>query len=198
MRRALALAMLAGGIGACAGSPPPDDAFHRLSPPAPARRSAPLLAGSVEVAPLSASDALRGRAMMIASDDRPDRLQRSHHHFWVDAPPALLQRALMDSLRAAGVDGQVVEPERRAGPAWRVTGRIERFERILAGGGGRVDVTLELSLREAAGAKRAVDGRYVESEPVSRNSADEAVAAFGRAVARAFDAFLADVEAGLR
>ena len=64
MRRVLALALLAAGIGACAGSPPPDDAFHRLSPPEPARRSAPLLAGSVEVARFSASDALRGRVRL--------------------------------------------------------------------------------------------------------------------------------------
>lgn len=198
MRRVLALALLAAGIGACAGSPPPDDAFHRLSPPEPARRSAPLLAGSVEVARFSASDALRGRAMMLASEERPDRLQRSHHHFWADAPPVLLQRALMAHLRAAGAAGEVVDPERRAGPAWRVTGRIERFERVLGGGGGRVEVALELSLRETGGAKRSVAGRYAVREPISRNSADEAVAAFGRAVAGAFDAFLAELEAGLR
>jgi ABC-type uncharacterized transport system auxiliary subunit len=198
-RRAAALvAGLAAGLWACAGSPPPADVFHRLEVVPLAARSVPLLSGTVMVTRLDASDVLRGRAIVVAHADRPGRLQRSSYQFWVDAPAVLLQEALASYLRRAGLAERVVVPERRDRVGWIVSGRVERFERVIGAGGDRVSVSIELALRRPDERQLRVQGVYELTEPASGGTPEAAVDAFGRAVGRVFAAFVADVEAALR
>lgn len=182
---------------ACAGSPPPEDAFHRLRLSQPAARGAPLLAGTVEVARPDASDLLRGRAIVVAQAAREGRLQRSRYQFWSDPPAVLVQQALADRLRTGGLAARVVTPERRDDPQWVVSGTLHRFERIVGPGGDQAVVRIELALRDVAARRVPVLGVYEARESAADGSVEAAVDAFGRALGDVFARFLADVEAAI-
>jgi ABC-type uncharacterized transport system auxiliary subunit len=190
-RALVAVAALA--LSACAGSPPPPDAFHRLHVPDPPARATPLLDGVVEVDRLATVDVLRSRPLAVV-DAATGVLRHARYDLWVSGPPALVQDALVDYLRAARAAERVVVPELRDEPRWIVAGRLHRFERV-AGGGGAAAVSLELSLRPAGGGPPRVHGVYAVERPASADSAAAAIEALGVATGEAFARFLADVEA---
>lgn len=198
MRAAARSALLAAWALAlgCAGSPPPADTFYRLAVAAPAPRAVPLLPGTVEVDRPQASDALRGRALAVVHADRPGVLRHANYDYWVDAPPTLLQEALIERLRAGAVADRVSAPGRQDDAAWIVSGRIDRFERIVGGGDGAA-VAVELSLLHRADRRVVVSERYEATRGAHDGSVESAVEALGVAVAEVVDAFLADVEAAL-
>lgn len=185
--RAAALAWALAALG-CAGSPPPPDSFHRLVVPPPAASGA-RLPGVVEVDRLQASDALRGRPL-ARSDAEGRRLRLADYDYWVDAPTSLLQRALVEHLRAGGVADEVVTPEQRAEADWFVSGRIDRFEWVA---GGAAAVRVELSLRGRGDRAPRVHGTYDLTRRAASDDATAAAAALGEATGAAFDAFLRDV-----
>lgn len=191
-RLVVAVAVGLAGV-ACAGRPPPPDTFHRLVVPAPASRVATRLEGALEVDRPSAVDALRSRPLAVV-DAGSGVLRHARYDLWVEGPPALVQDALVDYLRAAGVAERVVTPELRDDPRWLVAGRIERFERM-AGDGGGAAVRLELSLRERGGGPPLVYGVYEATRGADGDSNAAAIGALGAAVGEAFEAFVADVDA---
>jgi ABC-type uncharacterized transport system auxiliary subunit len=186
----LAAAALALAALGCAGSPLPPDSFHRLVVPAPAASGA-RLPGVVEVDRLQASDALRGRPLARA-DAEGRRLRLADYDHWVDAPTSLLQRALVEHLRAGGVADEVVTPEQRADADWLVSGRIDRFEWVEGGAGA---VRVELSLRAHGDRAPRVHGTYEATRRAASDDARAAAAALGEATGAVFDAFLRDVAA---
>jgi ABC-type uncharacterized transport system auxiliary subunit len=162
--------------------------------PRPAPRASALLAGTLEVERLGASDLLRGRALVVASADRPDVLRRSDYHFWVDAPPVLLQDALLDFVREGGLAERAVRAGAQERAAWILTGRVLRFERLAP---RQAAVELELSLRRASEPGLVAQGTYAATGTADGDSMEAAVRALGSATAQAFSAFAADVERAL-
>jgi cholesterol transport system auxiliary component len=192
-RRLAVAAVLALALSACAGSAPPPDSYHRLTVPAPAPRATPLLHGALEVDRLSAVDALRSRPLAVV-DAASGVLRHARYDLWVEGPPELLRDALVGYLRAAGLAERVVTPELRDQPRWIVSGRIQRFERVV-GAGGSVAVSLELFLRDGGGGPPRVDRVYEVTRPAPGDSTAAAIEALGTATGEAFAAFTADVEA---
>jgi len=180
------------GLAACAGSPPPPDAFHRLVVPPPAARTTPRLDGVLEVERLAAADVLRSRPLVVM-EAGTGVLRHARYHLWVDGPPVLLQDALVDYLRAAGLAERVVTPELRDEPRWLVEGRIHRFERV-AGAGGAAAVRLELVLRERDAGPPRVHEVYRVTRAAADDSAAAAIEALGLAVGEVFAAFVSDVD----
>lgn len=139
-------------LSACAGGARvPEDSFYRLEIGAPAlRMEPPALAGILSVQVGSAAPVYRDRAFLYSDAQMPGRLQRYHYHYWVDAPPRLVQRSLADYLRAAGIATAVVTPEDAIDARYRLRVDIERFEQRRDRDGGDVDVALSLTLSERA------------------------------------------------
>jgi len=190
--RRLAAALCAAGALACAGGPPPPpDTFHRLV--VPAATSDVALPGAVEVDRFRASAVLLGRPLAVA-DAGGRRLRHAAYDFWVDAPPVLLQRALVERLRAGALAPEVVTPEQRRAVPWAVSGRVERFERVAGRGGA---VALELRLQRRGEPAPRVHGVYRAERAARSDDAAGAVEALGLATGDAFAAFWADVEAAL-
>ncbi len=111
---AVGLVML-GFLSACAAPPSaPEDNFYGLSPMAATtmKRS---LDGVVEVERFVASGALGNRPLLYR-EPGSNVLRGYNSHLWLDAPPTLLQNALVSYLRSAGAARQVVTPEMRAPP----------------------------------------------------------------------------------
>lgn len=191
-RGVLAVAVTAGLLAACAAPPPaPNDQFYRLD--VAADPGDQVLDGVVEVGRFDASGALGNRPLLYV-DQGSNALTEYHYHFWVEAPPVLLQGALVSYLRGAGVAKQVVTPEMRARPAFTVTGRVIRLETV-RGAPSKGVVALELSLRREGDGEILVLGEYSAEVPAGRSGIQTDVAALEKAVDDVFARFVSDIRA---
>jgi len=189
----LAVGLMAGLVGACAVPPPaPEDAFYRLSPRADKPVStAPVLKGIVEVERFAASGSLANRPLLF-SEPGSNAVSEYHYHFWIEAPPMLLQNALVSYLRSTGVAARVVTPDMRVRPDYTVRGRLMRLETVQ--GENAVGVAeLELSLRRESDGELMVLGEYRAEVPSGPNGVKTDAPAIEQAVHDAFHDFVADI-----
>ncbi len=187
-------ALLAMGLlSACAAPPPaPEDAFYRLNPRAGGETAvAPLLSGVVEIDRFVASGSLANRPLLFA-EAGSNAVSEYHYHFWIEAPPILLQNALVSYLRSAGVSKRVVTPEMRVTPDYTIRGRVMRLETVLGNPATGV-AEFELSLRREHDGELIVLGEYLAEVPSGQNGVKTDVTAIEAAVDKAFAAFVADI-----
>ncbi|NNG02600.1 MAG: ABC transporter [Inquilinus sp.] len=186
-------------VAACAGGAGevPRDRYFRLDIAAPAAERAAPLAGALLVTRLDAEGLMRERPLVYSADASALAVEQDDYHFWIEPPTRLLQAELVDYLRAAGIAETVVTPELRIRSNYEIVGTIRRFERVLGEGRPKVAVELELALIDLAGDRlRAVDTYAVVIDCPDRRI-ETSVVAFNRAVAEIFDAFVADISAGM-
>jgi ABC-type uncharacterized transport system auxiliary subunit len=176
----LAVAVL---LSACAGGARvPDDTFYRLDIAAPAARlAAPALADALSVQAGAAAPVYRDRAFLYSEAQSPGRLQRYHYHYWTDTPPRLLQGALADYLRAAGVAVSVVVPEDGIDARYRLRLDIERFEHVRGRDGGTVVVAARLILSARGGGALLLQERFQSEVAVQGGEHTDLAAAYRRA-----------------
>lgn len=197
-RLPLAAALAAAvALAACAQPPVPKDAFYRLDVPAPeVTARAPLFDGKAEVRPLNADGVLRQRAVAYVGGEGSDALQEYSYHFWAEPPADLVQRELVDHLRAAGLFETVVTPELRVRTDFEIQGRLARFEQVLADGPPRFMAEVELAATRKRGLDLILMKTYRVEEPAGGPSVEAAADAARRALATIFARFeddLADV-----
>ena len=178
-------------LAACAQPPVPDDHFYRLAvnDPAPGAQT---LKGALEVQRFSADGVTAARPIAFSKPEAPGEFQAYHYHFWTEPPTVLLQNKLVEYLRAARLAASVVTPELRIAPQFVLTGRIKRFERILAAP-PRVMAEIELGLKEERTDRLIHLATYRAEEQSSGKTVAHAALALGRATARIYGRFLADV-----
>lgn len=198
--RALLLAGAVALLTACATPPGiPETTWHRLpAASAPAKLNTPS-ALPIVVQRMEADGLHADQALLYALDPSGDRLRAYHYNLWVDPPGYLLQRRMVQRLRAAGAAERVTDhlPGRPA--ALWVSGRIERFERVpRAGGGFEAQVSLRLRVSSRDGRLPLVDGEYAASSAAGDDSLAASVAALGVATDQALDRFLGDLERALQ
>lgn len=181
-------ALLAAG---CAAPPAaPEDQFYRLDTVATASGEM-ALKGVVEVERFSASGSLGNRPLLF-TEPGSNAVSEYHYHFWIDAPPVLLQSALVSYLRSSGVAERVVTPEMRVSPDYTVTGRVLRLETV-RGDKSAGAAALELTLRRESDGALLVLGEYRSEIPSGTNGVQTDAAAVEKAVAEAFARFVADI-----
>jgi len=186
----LVSALAVGLLAACTTPPPvPEDSFYRLTPQADLGTM--VLDGSVEVDRFVASGSLANRPLLF-SDKGSNAVNEYHYHFWIEAPPILLQGALVSYLRSSGVAKRVVTPKMRVTPDYIIGGRILRLETV------RDDkpigaVTFELTLRRQSDGELLVLDEYRAEIPSAKNGIETDVGAIEQAVNEAFASFVADI-----
>lgn len=187
--------LLVGLVAACASAPPaPEDAFYRLSPRAAAPLAGtPVLKGAIEVDRFVASGSLANRPVLYV-EAGSNAVSEYHYHFWIEAPPILLQNALVSYLRSGGIADRVATPEMRISPDYTVRGRLMRLE-TLVGETPKGVVEIELSLRRESDGALLVLGEYSSEVPASSKGVKADVLAIEQAANKAFEAFVADVQA---
>ena len=181
-------------VSACAVPPPaPEDAFYRLSPRADGSAvSTPKLKGVVEVDRFAASGSLANRPLLF-SEPGSSAVSEYHYHFWIEAPPILLQNALVSYIRSTGIAERVVTPEMRVRPDYTIRGRLMRLETVQ--GTEAIGVAeFELSLRRESDGELVVLGEYRAEVPSGPNGVKTDVSAIEKAVNKAFEDFVADIQ----
>ena len=117
------------------------------------------------------------------------------YQLWVDPVPALLQRALAEHLREAGVADEVVLPEMNSAETWELNGYVERFAHVTGSSPEQVVVELELSVVRARTGDVLLRERYRVERAVQDSGAAGAAAELGIATGEVFDRFIADLAA---
>ncbi len=193
----LALAAAAAGwLSACAAlEPPPDDHYYRLDVIAPTERfAAPPFAGTLEVAPFTATGLVADRAIVFTVPDQPFEVDSYNYHLWNEPPGVLLQEQLIRFLREANLADRVVSPELRLPADYAVEGRIRRFDQVVAGG-ARMQIELELALIRLADEAPLLLRTYTVEEPAPNESVPAAVLATNKGLSEIYSRFLADIRA---
>lgn len=191
---AVALVLLGAGLLACASGPAPRDHFYRIHvAPPPAGKA--VLEGVVEVERFGSDNTLRDRAM-LKSEPGSHRVMPYTYHRWVGSPTLLLQRALADYLREAGIAERVTTPDAGATETWQVNGHLRRLDSVVDTP-PRVHVEMELRLRRKDGADLVQHKIYSVEQTADDASPEAAARAFSLAVGTIFADFTRDVRSAV-
>jgi cholesterol transport system auxiliary component len=188
--------LVAATLAGCGGGSPgiPDTIYFRLPPRAAAARLAKPLPQPILVETLLADGLQSDQAIIYSLDPDGARLKAYHYQLWVDPPVRLLQRRLIATLRDAGASELVADRLPHQVDALRISGRLERFERIKTASGWQVAVALALRAERREGGTPLVLREYSEQLPAGETLRDS-VATMGQAVDRIFAEFLRDLAA---
>jgi ABC-type uncharacterized transport system auxiliary subunit len=191
VRRAAALAAALLAAAGCALGSAPRDAFYRLEAPAPPALAQPALPGLLSVDRLRADAITSERLLLYRAAGDPTEVRRYAYHQWVDPPPLMLQVALANALRLAGVAGTVVTSDERLRPDYELGGRILELERRLDDP-PRVALELELSLTRRSDRALLLQRVYREERP-AESGVPDAVRAFDQALGALLRRLVADL-----
>ncbi len=191
----MGLALAAPGLLAACGAveAPPKDTFYRLDvDPATVIGAARTRPETLEVARFDAVGLLAERPVVYTAQGAT--LEQYFNHFWIEAPPELLQRHMVEFLRSNMAFAQVVTPALRTRPDLELRGTILRLEQTrpteqTAG----VAVSLELSLIDVLTGDVKMLATYTETGPAADTSVAAAVQAIRDALGRIEKRFLADL-----
>lgn len=202
-RTVFAMLIIALAITACGSVPEvPEIRYYRLPPPA----NAPNAEGeafqqALVIEPLSADGVYNEQAILYAL--KPDgSLKPYHYQLWSDPPGRMLQRRLIENLRSARMAPLVTDRLPAAQPSLRLTGLIERFERVRisgssdAAGSERWKVYVALAFRlDRSNAEPILQRSYRAEVPADSASIEATVRAFAQAIDQCFAQLRTDMAA---
>ena len=195
--RAHALGIVAAGLAlvltACGSTPVPDIAYYKLPPSdGVAARDKQVLGLPVTVDSFSA-DGLHGEQAILYAL-RPEGSVRAYHYqLWNDPPVRMLQRRLIARLRDENFAPLVADRLPASVASYRVSGVIERFERVqVEDGTWHAQVRLELRVDAGENDLPALLKSYEADVPADSESIQATVRAFGTAVDDILGRFSAD------
>jgi ABC-type uncharacterized transport system auxiliary subunit len=188
MPKCAALALLSVCVfAACAGGPAPVDHFYRLEVAEPNASGGNPLAGTIHVDRLRTDGLIGQRHLLFRESEDSSEIRQHSYHRWSDPPAIALQTALVSFLREADAAQVVMEANSQTRPDYRVSGRVQRFERVL--GDSAAIVEIDLTVTGADGAL-LVHQNYAETR--SASDLGESADAIGDAVHGIFERFLVD------
>ncbi len=188
----LGLLFLAG----CAAVPKaPETTWYRLPDAAPVEALAePAVALPMVVEVFHADGLYSDQALVYTLDDSAERLRTYHYQLWIDPPGRLLQRRLIDVLRASRVSLFVTDRLPTRVDALRVSGRIARLDRVRTAHGWEVAVSLVLRAEPSAGGRPWVVGEYHRQLPVEGGRVGDSVRVMAQAIDQIHADFIADLQ----
>jgi ABC-type uncharacterized transport system auxiliary subunit len=194
-RPAILLAITAMTVqGGCLSGPVPRDRFYRLEvPDATTRLELPRLRGRLLVDSIRGGAMTLERLMLYRNADDPSQVRRESYDQWVDPPPAMVQRALVQFLRSANAAREVITPEMRVEADFRLTGRLARFERLDGQGAPRAIIEVEFTLVRLEDRGLLLLKTYREEKPVDGDGIGNSAEAFSRALQRILERLLLDL-----
>jgi ABC-type uncharacterized transport system auxiliary subunit len=135
----------------------------------------------------------RERQMLYRKAGDPSQVRREGYDHWVDPPPLMVQRAVVAFLRSANAAEAVVTPEMRVDADFRLSGRVQRFERVIGGSSPHVTVELELTLVREEDGEPLLLGTYREDQEVGGGGIGDSVEAFAQALHQILERLVLDL-----
>ncbi len=190
-RRSFGLGVATATLTACSAAPVPTDTYYRLVPTGslPTRNGAPIK-GTAEVAPIRGDGVVNARALLFRG--AAGQLQQYSYQFWADTPASLLQRSLIDTLRAAKMFDTVAAPEMRLDRDYEIMGTLRKLEHDLQGSGHAV-IEVELGVRKVIGNNVLLLKVYAADVAVAGSGMPAVVSACSAGLGQIFSQFLADL-----
>jgi ABC-type uncharacterized transport system auxiliary subunit len=191
MLGACAAALLAG----CALTRPPEvQTVLRLSlhfEPKEPRAASP----SLSVAPTQARGFTAERRYAYVERDSPSVVRQAASLFWEEPPPVVVERALVDGLRARFAS--VAGPQTLVQADERITVRVERFEETTgAGQPTQAVVAFEATTVGAGGDRFGRTRLYCAAAPIASAEPSARAAAFQAALSRDIEQLVQDLSTG--
>jgi len=191
-RWGLAIGVLLSG---CAAEPVPDFAYYRmpaLAAEAPAEEK--VFALPIVVDAMLADGVYNDQAILYVTRNEGS-IKAYHYQMWDEPPGQLLQRRLIDTLRARGAARLVTDRLAPSIDSLRISGRIERFERVKSGEGWLARVRLELRVERGAQHEPLLLSDYGADVPTDGDSMQSTVRAFAAAIDQSYAAFWTELQA---
>jgi uncharacterized lipoprotein YmbA len=189
--RSLSLVALL-ALAGCASAPVPDVAYYKMPDPRVEPRAAPAFPMPVVVDTLLA-DGLHGEQSILYATKPGGSVRAYHYQRWNDPPVRLLQRRLIRMLRDGNVSPVVADRLPTSAAAVRVSGLVERFERVRREDGWYAEVRVELRADVGEEALPAILRSYEAAVPAGADTIEATVRAFAQATDKALASFVADL-----
>jgi cholesterol transport system auxiliary component len=194
MMRSLLLAACVSLLAACAGAPVPDVAYYRMPMPAIGSPSddkffpIPIVVDS-----LNADGVYNDQAILYTM--RPEGSVKAYHYqLWEEPPGQLLQRRLVDTLRGRNAAKLVTDRLPPSIDSLRISGRIERFERVKDGDGWLARVRVELRVERGTQQAPLLLSEYGADVPATSDSIQSTIRAFAAAIDLSYAAFWTELQ----
>jgi uncharacterized lipoprotein YmbA len=185
----LATLLLAG----CSVAPVPEIAYYRMPDATGAvAREQPVFLMPIVVDTLQA-DGLHGEQSILYATKPQGSYKSYHYQRWNDPPVSLLRRRLIRRLRDENVSPIVADNLPTSVAAVRISGLIDRFDRVKRDDGWHAEVRLELRADVGNDTLPAVLKTYEASIPAGSETIDATVRAFSAAVDQVLAQFTADL-----
>jgi ABC-type uncharacterized transport system auxiliary subunit len=180
--------------GGCLSGPVAPDRFYRLEvPDSVARLELPRLRGRLLVDSIRGDGMTLERLMLYRDASDPSQVKREGYDQWVDSPPVMVQRAVVEFLRSANAAEDVITPEMRLDADFRLAGRVNRFERLVGEGTPRATIELEFNLVRLEGRELLLLETYREEEDIAGSGVGHSVEAFSHALHRILERLTLDL-----
>lgn len=180
-------------LGGCASAPVPEVSYYRMPEATVAsERTQPAFQMPVVVDTLLA-DGLHGEQSILYATKPGGSVRSYHYQRWNDPPVRLLQRRLIRILRESAVSPIVADRLATSVSAVRVSGVVDRFERVRRADGWYAEVRVELRADVADEALPAVLKTYEAAVPAGAETIEATVRAFAAATDQVLGAFAADL-----
>jgi uncharacterized lipoprotein YmbA len=180
-------------LAACSVAPVPEIAYYRMPEVmgvTPRERAAFQMPVVVET---FLADGLHGEQSILYAGSPTGSVRAYHYQLWNDPPVRLLQRRLIRRLREEMLSPVVADRLPTSVAAVRVSGLIDRFERVKHDDGWYAEVRLELRADIQDGGLPAILKVYESSMRAESDSIQATVRAFTAATDQVLAAFAADL-----
>jgi uncharacterized lipoprotein YmbA len=182
-------------VAACSSTPVPEVRYYRMPDPAPpAAQAAPVFDVPLVVDALLA-DGLHAQQAMLYQTTPGGPVRTYHYQLWNDPPGRLLQRRLVRQLRAARIAPVIADRLPSRIDQVRITGLVERFERVRTDAGWAAAVRLELRADTGDTQLPAVLGTYEAVVVADGETMQATVRAFATATDQVLARFIDELTA---
>jgi ABC-type uncharacterized transport system auxiliary subunit len=200
MKRVAILGLLTALLAGCGSTPVPDIAYYRM-PEVNAERvtrqgeTGPLFQIPIVVDPFLADGLHSEQAILYAAKEGAS-VKAYHYQLWNDAPVRLVQRRLIQRLRAEHISPVIADRLPGSVAAIHVSGIVEQFERVNLGEERWVvDVALEIRADLGQEGLPAILKSYRARVPAESESIQATVRAFAQGLDQILGEFVTDLSA---
>jgi cholesterol transport system auxiliary component len=181
-------------LAGCASAPVPDVAYYRMPQvDRGAVSDKKHFEIPVVVDSLIADGVYNDQAILYVARAEGS-IKAYHYQLWDEPPGQLLQRRLIDTLRARNAARLVTDRLPPSIDSLRISGRIERFERVRSDSGWLARVRLELRAEHGAQREPLLLSEYGADVPAETETIQSTVRAFAEAIDQSFAAFWAELQ----